>query len=392
MAAVPGELESSLEAAASEKVTLAGDGAVVVQEFKRDVSTANAEDAIVSSEDATPIVEAAALDRSDGPTSPGAEAPPVAPAALPMGPEVRSASGEIIVRPSKTKIKHSPAAEVRLAHLREESAARAFVRPSQSLTPPGSARALDEPPPLLDSAPPEPTARATTQLVRATAVEAAVASSAEEEAAAPTSHRRGALIAGAVSMVVLGAGILWLAARHPEPAADTPAQAAARPPAPAAPTPAPAPVAKPAPAKAVPAPLDEAEERNADPKLARTRALEAAPLLVACRTAYQDARMKDAEAACLAARDANPKSAEANGFLAHALLNRGRRREALAAAELAVKLNQKWADPYAVIGTIHQDAGEIADARRAYQRYLELEPHGSYANELRTIVDRLGKL
>jgi tetratricopeptide (TPR) repeat protein len=193
-------------------------------------------------------------------------------------------------------------------------------------------------------------------------------------------------------MVVLGAGILWLAARHHEPAADTAAQAAARPPAPAAPTPAPAPVAKPAPAKAVPAPLDEAEERNADPKLARTRALEAAPLLVACRTAYQDARMKDAEAACLAARDANPKSAEANGFLAHALLNRGRRREALAAAELAVKLNQKWADPYAVIGTIHQDAGEIADARRAYQRYLELEPHGSYANELRTIVDRLGKL
>jgi len=86
MTAVPGELESSLEAAASEKVTLAGDGAVVVQEFKRDVSTANAEDAIVSSEDATPIVEAAVLDRSDGPTSPGAEPPPAAPAALPMGP------------------------------------------------------------------------------------------------------------------------------------------------------------------------------------------------------------------------------------------------------------------------------------------------------------------
>ena len=57
-----------------------------------------------------------------------------------------------------------------------------------------------------------------------------------------------------------------------------------------------------------------------------------------------------------------------------------------------MKLNAKWADPYAVIGTIHQDAGEMADAKRAYQRYLELEPHGSYANELRAIVDRLGKL
>jgi tetratricopeptide (TPR) repeat protein len=265
------------------------------------------------------------------------------------------------------------------------------------LTPPGSARALDEPPPLLDGPPPEPAPRPTTQLVRATAVEAAVSAPAEEEPPAPTSHRRGALIAGAVSMLVLGAGILWLAARNHEPAADTAAtEAAAQRPAPppapvVAPLP-PAPVAKTPPAKPAVAALDEAEERNADPKLARTRALEAGPLLAGCRTAYQDARMKDAEAACLAARDANPKSAEANGFLAHALLNRGRRREALAAAELAVKLNQKWADPYAVIGTIHQDAGEIADARRAYQRYLELEPHGSYANELRTIVERLGKL
>ena len=105
-------------------------------------------------------------------TLPGVEPPPVA-AALPIGPENRSASGEIIVRPTKNKTKHSPAAEVRLAHLREERA-RTFVRASQSLTPPGSARALDEPPPLLDGPAPEPLQRPTTQLVRTTAVEAAV--------------------------------------------------------------------------------------------------------------------------------------------------------------------------------------------------------------------------
>jgi hypothetical protein len=403
MAAVPGALESSLEAAASGKTALAADGAAVAREVTPEVSSANAEDAIVSSEDATPIVDPAKLDGSEAPTSPGTEPPTLAAAALPVGPETRSASGEIIVRPTKSRVKHSPAAEVRLAHLREESAARAFVRPSQSLTPPGSARALDEPPPLLDSPPPEPAPRATTQLVRATAVEAAV-SAADADDAPPTSHRRGAMIAGAVALVVVAGGILLFASsRHAPPeegggAPPTVATAPAAPAivpmgAPAAPAPAPT-TTKPAaaPAAAMPAPLDEAEERNADPKLARARALEAAPLLVACRAAYQDARMKDAEAACLAARDANPKSAEANGFLAHALLNRGKRREALTAAELAVKLNAKWADPYAVIGTIHQDAGEMADAKRAYQRYLELEPHGSYANELRAIVDRLGKL
>jgi CheY-like chemotaxis protein len=408
MAAVPGALESSLEAAASGKTAIADDATAVVRQVNPEVSSANAEDAIVSSEDATPIVDPTTLDGSEAPTSPGAEPPPTVAAALPVGPEMRSASGEIIVRPTKAKTKHSPAAEVRLAHIREESAARAFVRPSQSVTPPGSARALDEPPPLLDGPPPEPAPRPTTQLVRATAVEAAVSSSAADDDEAPTSHRRGALIAGAVSLVVLAAGILWIAARHHAPPTDSAAAesrvqrpATAAPPAPSIvplgsqPTPAPAAAPQPAAvhaAAASPAPLDEAEERNADPKLARTRALEAGSLLAGCRTAYQEARMKDAEAACLAARDANPKSAETNGFLAHALLNRGRRREALAAAELAVKLNQKWADPYAVIGTIHQDAGEMADARRAYQRYLELEPHGSYANELRAIVDRLGKL
>jgi tetratricopeptide (TPR) repeat protein len=137
---------------------------------------------------------------------------------------------------------------------------------------------------------------------------------------------------------------------------------------------------------------DETEERLSDPKLARARLAEAPALLAACRTSYQEARMKDAEAACTAARDANPGSAEANGFLAHALLNRNRRRESLAAAERAIKLNPKWADAYVVIGGIHQDAGEMADARRAYQRYLELEPHGEFAGELRAIVDRLGKL
>ncbi len=411
MAAVPGALESSFEAATSGKVAIADDATAVVREVKPEVSSANAEDAIVSSEDATPIVDPTMLDGSEAPTSPGTEPPTMVAAALPVGPEIRSASGEIIVRPTKTKTKHSPAAEVRLAHIREESAARAFVRPSQSVTPPGSARALDEPPPLLDGPPPEPAPRPTTQLVRATAVEAAVSNAAADahdaDEAPPTSHRRGALIAGCVALLVVV--IFWAASRHHPPAADSaasesgaqrPAAAAASPApsiVPVGSQPTPAPAAAPAPAVAhaaapSPAPLDEAEERNADPKLARTRALDAGPLLVACRTAYQDARMKDAEAACLAARDANPKSAETNGFLAHALLNRGRRREALAAAELAVKLNQKWADPYAVIGTIHQDAGEMADARRAYQRYLELEPHGSYANELRAIVDRLGKL
>ncbi len=413
MHAVSGAFESSLEAAMSGQTEQGGPGAIVEEVLRPEVSSPNAEDAILSSEDATPIVDA--LD--EAPTLPGAEPPAPVAAALPIGPENRSASGEIVVRPARTKIKHSPAAEVRLAHLREENA-RAFIRPSQSLTPPGSARALDEPPPLLDGPAPEPPERPSTQLVRATAVEAAVnardGSLDELDEPKPPSRHRGALISAGVALAVVLIGGLWLAARHDKEADSAADESAMRPPAPppgsppsvvgagqpvAAQTPTTGPTAaaesaKPAVARtAAAAPShDETEERISDPKLARARLAEAPALLVACRASYQEARMKDAEAVCTAARDANPGSAEANGFLAHALLNRNRRRESLAAAERAIKLNPKWADAYVVIGGIHQDAGEMADARRAYQRYLELEPHGEFAGELRAIVDRLGKL
>src|SRR6185369_7733582 len=151
MQAVSGAFERSLDTALSGG-DLGGAGALVESILQPEVSSPNAEDAILSATDATPIMDVAALDEAA--TVPGVEPHPVA-SALPIGPENRSASGEIIVRPTKTKTKYSPAAEVRLAHLREERA-RAFVRSSQSLTPPGSARALDEPPPLLDGPAPEP--------------------------------------------------------------------------------------------------------------------------------------------------------------------------------------------------------------------------------------------
>ncbi len=402
MQAVSGAFESSLDAALSGNQEPGGVGAIVETVLRPEVTSPNAEDAILSSEDATPIVDVT----DEAPTVPGAEPPPPVAAALPIGPENRSASGEIVVRPAKTKIKHSPAAEVRLAHLREERA-RAFVRSSQSLTPPGSARALDEPPPLLDGPAPEPPERPTTQLVRATAVEAAIDAADSSDEAPPSSRHTGALISGAVALVVVIIGGMWLTSRHDRSAESNSAETAT---ATSVSTPPVVPTGQPVVAQTGPSAAagsakpavahsaaaapshDEAEERLSDPKLARARLAEAPALLVACRTSYQEARMKDAEAACTAARDANPGSAEANGFLAHALLNRNRRRESLAAAERAIKLNPKWADAYVVIGGIHQDAGEMADARRAYQRYLELEPHGEFAGELRAIVDRLGKL
>ena len=54
-----------------------------------------------------------------------------------------------------------------------------------------------------------------------------------------------------------------------------------------------------------------------------------------------------------------------------------------------MKLNPKLADAYVIIGGVRQEDGEVDEARRAYQRYLELEPKGSYAADLRAIIARL---
>jgi DNA-binding response OmpR family regulator len=398
MLAVPGEMASSIEAAATQ--------------IEDATPSASLEPAALAEEDATPIVDPATL-------ADAAALVPPAPAALPMvalstGTEPRSASGEIVVRAASARIKQSPAAEARLAHLREENA-RPFVRPSQSLTPPGSARALDELPPLVEGPPPEPP-RSTTKLVDAAELEEELSAEASDELGI-ASHRRGlVLIAVVAGLVLVSGALLFRSHRNSARAAfgdDTPtslmtapgaAPAAGGPAgAPSGPTIVPLPSAPPvAPSTSAVAAADrrpaaapksdDLDERIADPKMARVRAAEASQLLAACRSSFQEQRMKDAEAACTAARDANLDSAEAHGLLAHALFNRNRRRESLAEAERAVKLNPKWADAYVIIGGVHQDAGEMDDAKRAYQRYLELDPRGQFAGDLRAIVDRLGKL
>jgi CheY-like chemotaxis protein/tetratricopeptide (TPR) repeat protein len=377
------------------------------------------EAATTAIEDATPILDAIPTEPPISTTIPPPPSGPPIGSALPTGTEMRSASGEIVVRATNAKVKQSPAAAARLAHLREENA-RAFVRPSQSLTPPGSARALDELPPLVEGPAPEPP-RAT-ELVEASEIEEEFSAADAAEELGISSRRRGVLLIGAVGVLVAIAGALVLKSHRDEATADDTAPRV--PPAanPAALPGAPAIVpmhSGPAPLAATNAALAamgggtatipagsaaarnallarsaqaDLDERAADPKMARLRAAEAAPLLSACHSSFQEQRMKDAEATCTAARDANMDSAEAHGLLAHALFNRNRRRESLAEAERAVKLNPKWADAYVIIGGVHQDAGEMDDAKRAYQRYLELDPHGPFAGDLRAIVDRLGKL
>ncbi len=356
-------------------------------------------------------------------------APPVvdegsSPAALPLLRQPRTASGEIVVRKAPP-MRMKPSADAPMpkparitAQGRRDSSepqTLPYVRASQSSTPPGSARALDELPPLTDA----PLLLGPTNMddvSSSSQLSEHVFSTAEaDDELGLGSRRRGMWIVAGV-FVVLVAGIAAMSVApskksRPRTHSDNVASndEAARP------TPRP-PVIEPLPAASASAVTGAAvttgeavaadkpatagklgtaaaseviDERTADPKLARARAAEAGTLLGGCKAAFNEGRMKDAEAACVAARDANPESAEAQGLLAHALFNRNRRREALGAAERAVKLNPKWADAYVIIGGVHQDAGETGEAKRAYQRYLELDPKGQYAPDLRAIVGKL---
>jgi TolA-binding protein len=131
------------------------------------------------------------------------------------------------------------------------------------------------------------------------------------------------------------------------------------------------------------------DERAGDPKVARALPTEFPQLLAACRTAFTEKRAKDAEVACVAAKDAGPESAEANALLGHALFSRKKRKEALLWAERAVELDPKQADAYVIIGSVKQAADDTAAAKAAYKKYLELAPTGQYATDLRAILETL---
>jgi CheY-like chemotaxis protein len=375
---------------------------------------------------------------------PPAAPPPPPPAVSPLerpygwssseGPG-RSASGEILVV-RKTPPIPLGTMEIPRVHVREDSG-KAYVRKT-TVTPPGSARALDEPPPIAlgkteesgrasaaksaEAIPvPQPREKSNRKVIKVDdgRDEAFSKSMAEDELGMSSGRKKALIIAGISAAAVIAIFAVVKLTRHKPPAGEdlqaqhqapaaTPEQTTApiiepikatgaettaestgpKPPAPKTFDTSSTAGRKP-PLAPIGAAREELDERTADPRMARERTTEARPLLSVCRMAFDQKRMRDAEPACVAARDANPEAAEAHRLLAHAQFNRNKRHEALSSAERAVKIDPKLADMYVIIGGVHQEDGDVDEARRAYQRYLELEPKGSYAADLRAIIGRL---
>jgi len=72
--------------------------------------------------------------------------------------------------------------------------------------------------------------------------------------------------------------------------------------------------------------------------------------------------------------------------LARALYDANRSAEALRELDRALKAEPRYAPGWLLAGEIHQGEGRVEEARRAYQRFLLLEPHGDQARAVREIL------
>jgi len=84
------------------------------------------------------------------------------------------------------------------------------------------------------------------------------------------------------------------------------------------------------------------------------------------------------------------ETGEALAALGRALYDGRRTGEARQALRRAVALDPSSAAAWLALGEVHLALREPADARAAYERYLDLEPRGRYADDVRQVLARLG--
>jgi Flp pilus assembly protein TadD len=85
----------------------------------------------------------------------------------------------------------------------------------------------------------------------------------------------------------------------------------------------------------------------------------------------------------------SPQSAAAYVALGNAYLEADQPGFAVEPLQTAVKLEETNARAHLLLGTAWQSLGKNRDAAKAYRRYLELDPGGEYAHDVRLILENL---
>ncbi len=125
------------------------------------------------------------------------------------------------------------------------------------------------------------------------------------------------------------------------------------------------------------------------PKAEEKPTPEVEALKTACTAAYGKSVYKQIMAACAPVLEAKPDAADVMVMIAHAELDRGKGKAALDWAQKALAVDQNIPEAYAFIGTAQQMAGKRKEAKEAYQKYLELDPTGKYASDIKAIIGSL---
>jgi Flp pilus assembly protein TadD len=108
----------------------------------------------------------------------------------------------------------------------------------------------------------------------------------------------------------------------------------------------------------------------------------------ACQEAYDRRHGKEVLTKCADAFVAEPRP-EIAVMLAKTEFDSGRAAKALDWARKAITIDGGHAEAYVFLGAAEQATGRKAAAKRAYQHYLKLSPHGRHAADLRAVVGSL---
>jgi CheY-like chemotaxis protein len=117
-----------------------------------------------------------------------------------------------------------------------------------------------------------------------------------------------------------------------------------------------------------------------------TPAIDPAATLAKAEAALKGDKLKDADKQFRSVIEAQPNNATAHSGLALVLYSMERDAQAAAAARKALSLEASSARAHLVLGLVASNKLDIVAAKKSYQRYLELEPKGEYASEVRRFM------
>jgi hypothetical protein len=113
-------------------------------------------------------------------------------------------------------------------------------------------------------------------------------------------------------------------------------------------------------------------------------------LASACAEGLHAGKYREVEGKCKAAFAAAPAAGLATD-VAQAAFEHGRNADAAAWAKKAIGVDPKLAQAFVLLGGAEQQLGHAAEARAAYNRYLELAPNGAHAQDVRALLPGLAQ-